>query len=346
QELHPPLQSRDPVALRRLVGVGVVVEPAPPVLHRVQVNRGVQLHIPGSGVVAKGTQANAALGTQDDAAIQPVEVHGPRFDDVERQAPLHADKPGPQLLDVVPAFRPAPLVDGRLLINFPRDALYFGRADQVEDLRDVINAHIKEGASPGHLFLYKRRSGVTIDVRTAATAKSLGPGMVDAAEATFFDDRLGSLHFLAVKVGNLNVKFFADTLGCLHHRPPVGVAARNRLFAVDVFARLQSGDRHRRVQVVVQADVDRVDVIPLQQLTKVGVDVGDSVVGGHTLGFSLVDVRHSDNLGSRDGGVLLDVTLTDDADADHSDADLVHFTLSPILSILTLFKKRVRREAP
>src|SRR5690606_32153743 len=93
-------------------------------------------------------------------------------------------------------------------------------------------------------------------------------------------------------------------------------------------------------------DIDRVDVVPLQQLTKVGVNVGDSVVSGHTLGFSLVDVRHGDNLGSRNRGVLLDVTLTNDADADHSDADLVHFTLSPILSILTLFKKRVRREAP
>src|SRR5690606_15223115 len=143
-----------------------------------------------------------------------------------------------------------------------------GRADQVEDLRDVINAHIKEGASPGHLFLYKRRSGVTIDVRTAATAKSLRPGMVNAAEATFIDDRLGSLHFLAVKVGNLNVKLLAGTLGGLQPRPPVGVAARNRLLAVDVFASLQSGDRHRRAQVVVQADIDRVAVDPLQQLTK------------------------------------------------------------------------------
>src|SRR5690606_7855870 len=84
----------------------------------------------------------------------------------------------------------------------------------------------------------------------------------------------------------------------------------HRLLAVDVFSGPQRGDRHGCVEIVVQADVDGLDVVPLQKLTEIRVHVGNVVSLRHAASLRLVHVRDGDNLRFGDSGVLLEVMLS------------------------------------
>ncbi len=46
------------------------------------------------------------------------------------------------------------------------------------------------------------------------------------------------------------------------------------------------------MQVVVQADVHRFDIVPRQQLAKIFIQVGDAVFSRHALHLGLVDVAY------------------------------------------------------
>jgi hypothetical protein len=66
-------------------------------------------------------------------------------------------------------------------------------------------------------------------------------------------------------------------------------------FAEDVLARFQSGTCRRAMHVVVQANIDRLNVIALQQFAKIGVHLGNRVLTGDALRFLLVDVGNRDD---------------------------------------------------
>jgi hypothetical protein len=88
----------------------------------------------------------------------------------------------------------------------------------------------------------------------------------------------------------LPVRFAVSCITSAH------VSKRHELLAIHVLASLQHLDGHRRVMIVMQADVVRIDVFSLQQLAEVGGGVGDAVLFGNTLLRRFVDVSGSDYL--------------------------------------------------
>jgi hypothetical protein len=94
------------------------------------------------------------------------------------------------------------------------------------------------------------------------------------------------------------------------------MGACHRLFTVHVFAGLQRGNRNRHVQVVVQADVHCLNVVSLQEFSKISIGMRDAVELGDPTGLPLVSVGYGNDLGAAYLLVLLDVTLADLPDAD------------------------------
>ena len=107
------------------------------------------------------------------------------------------------------------------------------------------------------------------------------------------------------------------------HRAAFGDGVRQRLFAVDVLARLARAHGLQGVPMVGRADDHGVDVLAFEQLAEVAVDVALAVLGGHRLlGVGrtlLVDVAHGRGLGEE----LAHVRLALPADADVPGDDLL-----------------------
>jgi len=80
----------------------------------------------------------------------------------------------------------------------------------------------------------------------------------------------------------------------------------------------------------VQADIDGVDVIHVEEPAVVLHGQRNAAVGRHPLGFLLVDVGYGYHLGTLDTGIGVDVPLANHAHADDSDADrLRHRPIPP-----------------
>ena len=78
----------------------------------------------------------------------------------------------------------------------------------------------------------------------------------------------------------------------LKHLFGIDIGAGHRLFTEDILAGLQCSDRHRRMEVVVQTDIDGLNVIALEQLTKIAVDIRDIILLCYPLRLSFIDIRH------------------------------------------------------
>jgi hypothetical protein len=79
-------------------------------------------------------------------------------------------------------------------------------------------------------------------------------------------------------------------LGGLRHRRGLVAAARERALAQHVLARFERRDRHRRVQEVRSAHVDRVDVVAIEQLLDAAVGVRDAELLGDARGLLAIAI--------------------------------------------------------
>ena len=183
----------------------------------------------------------------------------------------------------------------------------------------MVDAHVVERAAGRVLFLDEGGRAVAVDVGAAAPAVAHGARVVDAAQLAAVDEKPGGLGLALEHGEELDGEAAAGGLGRVEHAPGVDVGAGHGLLAEDVLARLERGDGHGRVVVVVQADVDGVDVVAGEQVAEVGVDVGDGVQPGHAARLRLVDVGDGDDLDVGHLGVGLDVAFADLADADDAD---------------------------
>ena len=91
-----------------------------------------------------------------------------------------------------------------------------------------------------------------------------------------------------------------------------------------MLARLEGCHNSGTVQVVVQADVHGLDVIPFEQLAEIGIHLGDAEALPHSLNLSGVHVGNGYHLGSGDLLVVIQVRFADLSDANDAQA---HFSI-------------------
>ena len=180
------------------------------------------------------------------------------------------------------------------------------------------------------MFLNERRAAVAIHVGTAAPAETDRAGVVQPAQQPLIDQGFGSLGFGREKRTELDGEFKSLRLGGLEHALGIPVGTGHGLFAVYVFAFLQGRHADRRVQVVMQTDVHRLDVRAGQQVVKICIEVRDAVASCHTLGMRRVHIRDSHQFDFRDGLVIIEVDLSDLAHPYHA---YTQFTLHASLLI-------------
>ncbi len=115
-------------------------------------------------------------------------MNGPGFDDVEDDIPIQADETHPQFFNVVTAdFLPLGVHIG-FLVDFPRNPLRFGVVEQVQDLDDIVNAHIVERPTGGDFFLDESRCAVAIHIWAAAAAEAGGARVILFSQQTLVND--------------------------------------------------------------------------------------------------------------------------------------------------------------
>ena len=81
-----------------------------------------------------------------------------------------------------------------------------------------------------------------------------------------------------------------------HHATSIGVVQRERLFAKDVLARLQTLDRKRSVESVRSDVANGVDIRTRKHIFQAGVSCRNSVLLAESVGTSLVHIYCSQNL--------------------------------------------------
>ena len=148
--------------------------------------------------------------------------------------------------------------------------------------------------------------------------------MVDLAQVPVVDQPLGRFGLLAVQRAQLDRQLESLRLSRLVHGHGIGERAGHRLFTVHVLARFQRRHGHRHVKVVVQADVHRLNVVPCQQVAKVGTHTGNVIHLGDPLRLRLVDIGDRYDLCRVDLAVPFQVVLADLPYPNHTDLDLVH----------------------
>ena len=105
----------------------------------------------------------------------------------------------------------------------------------------------------------------------------------------------------------------------------IRIGSGHRLFQVAVLAGFQDFQGHRHMQVVVQADIDRINVVPLEHLTEVGVKVLDLVFFAPGFQLLLIDIAGSDHLGIWNLRVAFHMLSGDYAGSDQGNTDFFHF---------------------
>ena len=193
QQRHAALQRGDPMFLRAVVGVAVHADVVDAPVETVEVGAAVHVQVAGAEEEAERVEPDAAEAADDVGAVELVEVDGPRLDEIERQVAGEAHEAHAQLFHVVAAAVAPRLIHGRLLIGLAGDAQHFGVIQQIQDARDVIDAHVEHRAAGGIGLLHEVGRAVAVYVGATAAAEAGGARMVDLAEATRFDQRFGGL---------------------------------------------------------------------------------------------------------------------------------------------------------
>ena len=292
---------------------------------------------------AKRVEPHPTLRADDGRPLQLIEHDRPGLDDIHGQPILQPDEPQAQLLDIVAARRTPRRVHVHFLVGLARNTEHLRVAQQVKHARDVIDAHVIERPAARDLFLHEIGAAIAVDKRPSAPPKAGRPPVIDFAQVAIVDQVLGRLGLLAEQGVELDRQLAPQLLRPLVHRLGVGVRASHRLFAVDVLARLQRGDGHRHVKVVVQAHVDRHNIVARQQLAIVGVGIGDAKQPRDALHLCRVNVGDRHYLAALDLRIALQVALADLAYPDHADPYLVcHVLLLYIVMYSNLLKVHER----
>ena len=157
-----------------------------------------------------------------------------------------------------------------------------------------MRAEVAEGAGPGTLGLHPpghRRCGVgepVLQVHGAQVAQGAEAAVGDQlpGEGERGDATVVEAHHGARPAG-------VGGVGGVVHRGGFGEGVRQGLFAQDVLARCQGGDRDRRVHVAGRGDVDQVDVVALDQRPPVRLGGGPAEAAGRRLRRRLVAAADS-----------------------------------------------------
>ena len=83
------------------------------------------------------------------------------------------------------------------------------------------------------------------------------------------------------------------------------------------------------MQIAVQADIDRVDIIPLQHGGIIGIDIRNAELLRAALGGLLCAAAHGDDLRLRDLRIHIEMLLRDHPGPEQSDADGIHKQVPP-----------------
>ncbi len=323
-------QGADPVALRGVVPGGLGEAGVPARVRGLEVEGAARRHVGDAGEERERVEAQAALAAEHLAGLLAVVVHGPGLLDVERDAAVQAHPAEAHLLDAVVAELAPVLVHVQLLVRRAGHRLHAGVADQVEDLGEVVDAHVEERPARRDAAVDEVGRAVAVDEGPAAPAVAERAGVVDPAEVALVDEPLGGVRLGLVDRGHLDVEHAAGLARRGHHALGVAEGAGHRLLAVDVLAALEHRDRDRRVLVVVHAHVDRVEVVAREQLLVVAVGVGDAEpLARAASSFSGKRSAAATTWASGISRVVVEMVGADLADADDADANLVLHHSSP-----------------
>ena len=102
---------------------------------------------------------------------------------------------------------------------------------------------------------------VAIDKRPVAAAVGVALGVVELAQAARFHQALRGFGLWLIQRSQLDVQHLAGALGRFVHRFRTCIRPRHGLFTVGILTRLQHIDGYSGVQEVVQADIDRVEIV-------------------------------------------------------------------------------------
>ena len=96
-----------------------------------------------------------------------------------------------------------------------------------------------------------------------------------------------------------------------------------------MFAGLKGGQNDRHLQIVMQADVHRLDVRAGQQVMEVGIACRNAVARCHAAGMRLVDIHNGDHFNFGDGLVIIQVDLADLAHPNYTYAQFFYPCFAP-----------------
>jgi hypothetical protein len=151
-----------------------------------------------------------------------------------------------------------------------------------------------------------------------------GAGHAHLADAAAADELTGLAHEVGRAAVDADLRDAVVPPRGVHHAPPLDHAQRQRLFDVDVLARLAGVDGLQGVPVVGGADDHGVHVLALQQpavvaeLPRVGADLA-----GGEVEVGLVEVADGDHLGVALGEEGVEDLVAAVAQADEAQADAV-----------------------
>ena len=302
------------------------------IIHLLEINRGIDFHVVMTGVECERIERQTGLAAIDGAAGEGRAVDGPALDKVHAQAVFIGSKANAQLLHVVAAFCAAAFVHGDFRIGVAGHAFQLGNAGQIQQLRNMVYAHIKQCAAAGGGGVHEFLGGVAVHKGTVAAAEAGGTHVVDMTQIAVINETLGGLGLLAVQRAQLDVQLFAGFDHGVVHGLRIRKGTGHGLFAVGMLAQTQGFDGHGCMQIVVQAYIHRVDIIHAQKLADAGGAALHAVFVAHFIHAGFVDITQGNDFGLGDLRVIAQMLFADDTVADHADPNLFHVLLSPAYS--------------
>lgn len=268
-------------------------------------------------------QLEAALGAQKNAGIHGIEVGGPGFEEIHGGPVVEPDEAHARFLHVVAAFQPALLIHGDLLVQPTAHAGRRRKAHEIQQQGNMVHAEIVEGAAAGVLLLREIRAAVPVHKGPVAAAESHGPCVVQFSQGAAVHQALGGPGGCLVQGAQLNVQRFSRLPGGLHHGKTVGIATGQGLFTVDVRSSPQRGNGVGRVEVVVDADIHGVNVIPGQHGLHVRAEIGNVPFLGAARRRLLGPAAHRHHLRLRNFLIGGQVLGADRAGADQTNSNVL-----------------------
>src|SRR6266542_3034737 len=109
----------------------------------------------------------------------------------------------------------------------------------------------------------------------------------------------------------------------------INIRASHRLLAKHILARLHRRDTHRRMEIVMQAHINRLDLGQRQQIAEIRETARDAMLGSNSLDLGLVEISDRHDLNIRHRGVCGHMALADLPKANHADLHFVCHDLPP-----------------